>query len=229
MIAQDHRTAWHLPGLDEGGAERRATISHELRTPLTIIAGYVEILRGQDADRLTPKQRKMLATVDRNTAKLQRLIEDILDESLVESHAFKATRSPVSLTALADAAVTGIQPQAEAGGITVTRRYRKGLTVLGDPGQLARLVRTLLSCALGSAPRGSRVQVDAGREGAAAVLRVTGTGGGSAAGPPSDADAASMSLCRTIAANHGGELELGPSSMTVRVPLPASERLSVVG
>jgi hypothetical protein len=38
-----------------------------------------------------------------------------------------------------------------------------------------------------------------------------------------------MSLCRTIAANHGGELELGPSSMTVRVPLPASERLSVVG
>src|SRR5262245_22026854 len=53
-----------------------ANVSHELRTPLTAISGYVEALRDGGVDR--PEAERFLETIARHTARMERLVRDLL-------------------------------------------------------------------------------------------------------------------------------------------------------
>jgi signal transduction histidine kinase len=239
-----NRLAGKPEALDRATSAFLATVSHELRTPLTSIAGNVEMLRDQDAGPLTPAQAKMLATVDRNTARLWRLIEDVLTVSKIESGAFRTAMQPVSVADVVTSVVAALQPEAASRGLALTAGCAGGtMTVRGDRGQLGRLLGNLLSNALKFTPRGGRVEVTAGTDGAMAVLTVRDTGIGI---PAADRDrlfgrffrasnavdqsipGAGMGLviARTIVANHGGELDLqsalrAGTTVTVRIPLLA--------
>lgn len=239
-----NRVAGKADALDRATSAFLATVSHELRTPLTSIAGYVEMLRDQDAGPLTPAQAKMLATVDRNTARLRRLIEDVLTVSKIESGAFRTAMQPVSVADLVTSAVAALRPEAASRGLTLTAGCSCGtITVRGDRGQLGRLLGNLLSNAVKFTPRGGRVEVTAGSDGAMAVLTVRDTGIGI---PAADRErlfgrffrasnavdrsipgaGLGLLIVRTIVANHGGELELrsalrAGTTVTVRIPLLA--------
>ncbi len=54
-----------------------ATVSHELRTPITSIRGFIELLL-DGVPELSEDQMRMLRTIDRNSAQLQRVAEDLL-------------------------------------------------------------------------------------------------------------------------------------------------------
>jgi signal transduction histidine kinase len=219
-----------------------ATVSHELRTPLTSIAGYIEILRDQDAGPLTPAQDRMLETVDRNTARLRHLIEDVLTLSKIESGAFKTMMQPVSLAGVVVADATALQPAAAAKGITFSwLDPDHGLVVNGDPGQLDRLVMNLLSNAVKFTPEGGSVGISVGCEDSAAVLRISDTGIGipeedqkelftrffrasNAVERSIPGTGLGLAIVRTIVANHHGELEVSSAegkgtTVTVRIPL----------
>ncbi len=76
-----------------------ANASHELKTPLTSIRGFAEtLLEGDPPEKL---RLQFLASIRDNTLRLQRLVEDLLDLSRLESGAWTATRDTVSV---ADAA-----------------------------------------------------------------------------------------------------------------------------
>ena len=64
-----------------------AMIGHELRTPLTLVKGFARtLIRKVDKDRLTPEDaREGLATIDAKAAQLERLIEDLLYVSKIET------------------------------------------------------------------------------------------------------------------------------------------------
>jgi two-component system phosphate regulon sensor histidine kinase PhoR len=236
-----------LRAVDQVKSDFLATVSHELRTPLTSIAGYIEILRDQDAGPLTPSQDRMLDTVDRNTARLRHLIEDLLTLSKIESGAFKTMMQPVSLAGVVVADATALQPLAAAKGLTFAwLDPDHGLVVNGDPGQLDRLVTNLLSNAVKFTPEGGSVAISLECEGKAAVLRVTDTGIGI---PENDqkelftrffrasnaversipGTGLGLTIVRTIVANHHGELEVVSAegkgtTVTVRIPLVAGQR-----
>jgi signal transduction histidine kinase len=231
--------------VDQVKSDFLATVSHELRTPLTSIAGYIEILRDQDAGPLTQSQARMLETVDRNTARLRHLIEDVLTLSKIESGAFKTMMQPVSLAGVVVADVTTLQPTAAAKGLTFTwLDPDHGLVVNGDPGQLDRLVMNLLTNAVKFTPEGGSVGVSVECEGTMAVLRVTDTGIGIPASEQKElfnrffrasnavelsipGSGLGLAIVRTIVANHHGELEVTSheskgTTVTVRIPLITS-------
>src|SRR5690606_37883637 len=60
-----------------------ANASHELKTPLTSIRGYAETLLAGDVP--AEMQRGFLETIARNAARLQRIVDDLLDLSRIES------------------------------------------------------------------------------------------------------------------------------------------------
>lgn len=62
-----------------------ANASHELRTPLSIISGYLEILTESDGLDSPETAQKMLATMDRHTARINRIVDDMLLISKLES------------------------------------------------------------------------------------------------------------------------------------------------
>jgi signal transduction histidine kinase len=246
LYEAENRLVEELRTVDRVKSDFLATVSHELRTPLTTIAGYIEILRDQDAGPLSPAQDRMLETVDRNTARLRHLIEDVLTLSKIESGAFKTMMQPVSLAGVVGADVTALQPAAAAKGLNFTwLDPDHGLVVSGDSGQLDRLVMNLLSNAVKFTPEGGSVGVSVECEGSMAVLRVTDTGIGI---PESDQKELStrffrasnaversipgtglgLAIVRTIVANHNGELEVTSqegrgTTVTVRIPLIAAK------
>jgi two-component system, OmpR family, phosphate regulon sensor histidine kinase PhoR len=239
--AENHLVS-ELRAVDQAKSDFLATVSHELRTPLTSIAGYVEILRDRDAGPLTMAQEQMLATVERNAARLRHLIEDVLTLSKIESGAFTSSKQPVDLAEILTAAAVALQPAAAVKGLTFTVEQAAGhLMVAGDPAQLDRVVMNLLSNAVKFTPEGGRVTVGAAEGSGMAVLTVADTG----IGIPEDeqkglftrffraANAVYLSIpgtglglaiVRTIVANHGGEMDVtsregSGTSVTVRIPL----------
>jgi two-component system, OmpR family, phosphate regulon sensor histidine kinase PhoR len=249
--ARLHQTENHLVeqlrAVDQVKSDFLATVSHELRTPLTNIAGYIEILRDQDAGPLTPSQARMLETVDRNTARLRHLIEDVLTLSKIESGAFKTMMQPVSLAGVVVADATALEPLAAAKGLSFTwREPDHGLVVSGDAGQLDRLVTNLLSNAVKFTPEGGSVAVTVECADNEAVLRIADTGIGipgceqkelcnrffrasNAVERSIPGTGLGLAIVRTIVANHNGELEVVSeegkgTTVTVRIPLVGGRR-----
>src|SRR5215211_5537945 len=63
--------------------------AHELRTPIQPILGLSEILHTKIKD---TEQRQLLDTITRNAKRLQRLINDILDVTKIESQSLKLNK-----------------------------------------------------------------------------------------------------------------------------------------
>src|SRR5437868_8887873 len=60
-----------------------ANVSHELKTPLTVIGGFAETLATDD---MVPTQRQQFAeTIRTNARRMQRIVDDLLDLSRIES------------------------------------------------------------------------------------------------------------------------------------------------
>ena len=95
-----------------------ANVSHELRTPLSIIKGYIEtLLDDEPPDAETAKQ--FLQTIQKNSRRLEALIDDLLTISSLESQQAKLTLAPVSLRSTAEGAAEELSKQARARSITV--------------------------------------------------------------------------------------------------------------
>jgi signal transduction histidine kinase len=156
-----------------------SSVSHELRTPLTAIVGYSQILLRNDAGSLTPDQRRFLEIVDRNSRRLNELIDDVLITSHMDSGRFSLERTSVDLVQLATEHVESIRPTARQKDVEVRLSAEGAGPVLsGDPMRLGQLLDNLLSNAVKFTPAGGAVGVSIASIGESAHLEVTDTGVG---------------------------------------------------
>ena len=134
-----------------------ATVSHELRTPITSIRGFVELLL-DGVPELSEDQMQMLRTIDRNSAQLQRVAEDLLADP-GGGHGLRVSFSELDLHQLAEESVHGAQTAATTAGVTVSLKPGPFVPVFGDSTRLHQLLGNLLSNAIKFSPRGGRVHV----------------------------------------------------------------------
>ncbi len=134
-----------------------ATVSHELRTPITSIRGFIELLL-DGVPELSADQIRMLRTIDRNSAQLQRVAEDLLADP-GGGHGLRVAFSALDLQKLADEAVQACQTSAATAGVEVSLQPGSGVPVFGDHTRLHQLLGNLLSNAIKFSPRGGRVHV----------------------------------------------------------------------
>ncbi len=177
LYESQRRLVDQLQALDRAKEDFVATVSHELRTPLTSIRGYVELLQDALADGDAATGLRMLEVVERNTLRLQDLVEDLLTLSRLEAGAFTAERVPVALASVVDAAAVAVGPQAARAGVQLAvGEVPAASVVLGDARQLERVVLNLLTNAIKFTPAGGRVGVEATLAGGEAALAVSDTG-----------------------------------------------------
>jgi signal transduction histidine kinase len=221
-----------------------ANVSHELRTPLTSIKGTVETLRDGAVDDIEVRDR-FLATVEGETDRLIRLVNDLLLLSRVDSESLPLRLRPVDLAGLARAAVERLAPQAQARSVTVRVEAAEGLPQPeADPDRLAQVLGNVLDNAIKYSPAGGQVVVGVG--GAADRLRVSvrDEGPGIAAAELERigerfyrADKAraraeggsglGLSIARALVEAHGGELRIESTEgagTTVSFTLPTVSR-----
>ena len=94
-----------------------ANVSHELKTPLTAVGGYAETLLDES---IPPEQRRrFVETIRDNAGRMQRIVDDLLDLSRIESGGWQPNVGIVSARNVVGDVLLGVQPQAEKKGLTV--------------------------------------------------------------------------------------------------------------
>jgi PAS domain S-box-containing protein len=134
-----------------------ATVSHELRTPITSIRGFIELLL-DGVPELSEDQMRMLRTIDRNSAQLQRVAEDLLADP-GGGHGLRVSFTELDLHQLAEESVHGAQTSATTAAVKVSLVPGPFVPVFGDSTRLHQLLGNLLSNAIKFSPRGGRVNV----------------------------------------------------------------------
>jgi signal transduction histidine kinase len=162
--------------LDRMKDEFVALISHELRTPLTSIGGYVELLREDLEDATIEQQDKFLSVVERNSARLLSLVNDLLLMAQIELGKLDLTRAAMELVPLAEECVAAAMPVAEERQIEVTVNALARPVLTADRARLAQVVDNLLSNALKFTPPGGKVELRVGSGEGTASLEVRDSG-----------------------------------------------------
>ncbi len=153
-----------------------ANASHELKTPLTAISGYAETLLADDAG--PDITRKFLETILSNAQRMQRLVDDQLDLSRIESGAWSPNTGQVAIEPAAREAwhlATGAGSEAPA---LVVALGPEAMWVTADTDALRQIFRNLFENAIRHTPPSGRVTVTAAREETGLRLSVADTGTG---------------------------------------------------
>ena len=209
-------------------------MSHELRTPLTAIRGYASSLMQPDVTWDGDSQQRFLDRIAAESARLGRLVDDLLDFSAIESGIMRLQRDWCDIPLVLDAAIACL-PQGDA--VAVTSACDPGLPVVwADHDRLEQVFVNLLHNAISHNPPGTQVRVSAAAKLADAQESLGGCAAGGSAevvisvtddgvGMPEELAAApfvpgrrrragsggaglGLSIARGIVEAHGGRIEI---------------------
>ncbi len=134
-------------------------LSHELRTPLTAIRGYASSLMQPDVTWDRDSQQRFLDRIAAESARLGRLVDDLLDFSAIESGTMRLQRDWCDIRLVIQAAVACLPPE-NAKEVTLTCDTHLPV-VWADHDRMEQVFVNLLNNAFGHNPPGTRVQVTA--------------------------------------------------------------------
>jgi two-component system phosphate regulon sensor histidine kinase PhoR len=153
-----------------------ANVSHELKTPLTSIAGYAETLAGEASD---PRARQFAQTVLNSARRMQRLVDDLLELSRIESGHWQPAPERVDVAAAVREAWAPLGDRAREGGVQLELAVAPAAAALRvDPDALRQVLTNLFHNALRHTPPGGGITVLAERtpQGTRLAVRDTGSG-----------------------------------------------------
>jgi two-component system phosphate regulon sensor histidine kinase PhoR len=133
------------------------TVSHELRTPITSIRAFSELMAKRQAD--PEKSREWSAVINEEAERLNRLVDDLLDVSRIESgKKLSVIKRPVELKPLIDRTLTLFGKDAATHPIHLS--MDEGLTLAElDADRIEQVLSNLLSNAIKYSPAGGAVEL----------------------------------------------------------------------
>lgn len=154
-----------------------ANVSHELKTPLTVIGGFAETLRDRD---LPEAQRsRFLETIESNTHRMQRIVDDLLDLSRYESGAWVPNVTSNDLAGIVTDVFTGVSRTAEQKGLALSfQAAPDARRVDADPTALRQILANLVENAVRHTARGSVTVIAEAPANGGSTIRVSDTGTG---------------------------------------------------
>jgi signal transduction histidine kinase len=137
-------------------------VSHDLRIPLTSIKGFTELLVDRFAGPLTGQQEAYVSQIEKNAARLERLVHDMLDFAKLEAGTFKLKYHELDFGSLATELVESFKPQAQDAHLTLTLELpQEPLIVAMDAERIERVVANLISNAVKFTPAAGRIRIRA--------------------------------------------------------------------
>ena len=134
-----------------------ANVSHELKTPLTVIAGFAETLADED---VTPElRRQFVKSIRASTLRMQRLVDDLLDLSRIESGGWRPDPALIGVRDAVDEAVAALAPVATSKGVSLTNDVAPDIRATADPVALRQVVTNLAENAVRYTPSGGTVTI----------------------------------------------------------------------
>ena len=139
-----------------------ANASHELRTPLAAVTGFIDTLRGHAKEDPVARDQ-FLEIMATETARMRRLIHDLLSLTRIEMNEHVPPQGRVALEGAVRQAANALAPLAADDGITVTVNVAPNLpAVMGDHDELVQLFQNLVHNAIKYGRERGQVQVTLG-------------------------------------------------------------------
>src|SRR5260221_5296224 len=160
-----------------------ASVSHELRTPVATLRGYLESTLTHWNGSPPPTLRRDLEVMERETVRLQTLINDLFTLARAEVGHLELRMAPTQLDALAHHVVETMAPLAwQSGRVEVVAEVAPNVPLAQvDGSRLEQVLQNLLHNAVRHTPPGGIVAVNVRAEAEAVALQVQDTGEGIAA------------------------------------------------
>jgi signal transduction histidine kinase len=193
--------------------------AHELRTPIQPIVSLTEVLSSKIED---TQQVDLLSIITRNAKRLQRLTEDILDVSRIESHSLKLNKERFNLDDLISSVIDDYRNRIEKDNIAVKLLYEpnnkdNNIFVEADRGRLIQVISNLLDNAIKFTKEGTISIITEEKDSKVVVsVKDTGTGIDPEILPRLFSKFASKSerggtglglfICKNIVEAHGGKI-----------------------
>jgi two-component system phosphate regulon sensor histidine kinase PhoR len=153
-----------------------SNVSHELRTPLTAIRAFVETLQGGAVD--ADASRRFLSIIDRNAARMQSLIDDILELSAIEAGRVRVEPQPVRLRPLVEDVLASLASGAAERNVSLRNDVAEDSVVRADARRLEQMLTNLLDNAVKFNREGGEVRVAHERAGVRDLISISDTGEG---------------------------------------------------
>ncbi|HEU4928888.1 MAG TPA: HD domain-containing phosphohydrolase, partial [Candidatus Krumholzibacteria bacterium] len=154
-------------------------VSHELRTPLTSIKAYVEALVDNSDDPRFLQRKEFLDIVSKETNRLIRIVNDVLDVSKIEFGQRPMSRTPVDLNAVVADVLDMLSPALRERSVHIEADVPGDLPRIdGDADLIKQVFINLISNAIKYSPRGTTVTVAAREEAVNILVSVADQGVG---------------------------------------------------
>ena len=143
-------------------------VSHDIKTPLTSIVNYVDLLKKED---LPPDAQEYLAVLDRQSHRLKKLTEDLVEASKASTGNMAVNLEPIVVNEIVHQAVGDYDERLAQGRLEViVNTYEGNLLALADGRLLWRVLDNLLGNVCKYAMAGTRVYVDLGAQEGRVIL-----------------------------------------------------------
>ncbi|MEK7233372.1 MAG: HAMP domain-containing sensor histidine kinase [Elusimicrobiota bacterium] len=212
--------------LEEEKRELAAMLVHDLKTPMTVIRSGIALLADFATKSGEREHNRTFELLEMSTARLQRMVEDVLQLAKLEEMAGLSYTELVEMSALARACAK------DFGLIVADRKQRLDLNVsdnapllvFGDPGLLRRVLDNLVHNAVEHTPSGGLISINVRCEGANVLVEVSDSGHGV---PPEAREhlflkffqrdmkrhvgnvGLGLALCEKVVSRHGGAIGIG--------------------
>ena len=147
-----------------------SVVSHELKSPLASIKTFIELM--QIKKNLSIKQRnKYLETMNEETDRLTRLINNLLDISRIESGKMDWEVENHEIKPLISRSIQIVKPQAKKRNINISTKLTKNLGIIPvDYDRLIQVMTNLLTNAIKFSPNNEIITVEASKNGTKDIL-----------------------------------------------------------
>ena len=160
-----------------------ANASHELRTPLAGILGFIETLADPELGKDDDTRQRFLTIMDREARRMQRLIDDLISLSRIESEKYRLPDARVDLSELTAEVVGVFRSSHGDRGREVAMEIAPHLPVVqGDRAQLSQLLHNLIGNSIKYGRPGTPIHVTL-NEGPGGMARLVVADEGEGIGP----------------------------------------------
>lgn len=175
----ERQNVQRLQELEQLKSDFLSVVSHELRTPLTSIKASTILLLSQPPEELSATQSTLIKNVERNTDRLNSLVNDLLDMAKLQNGRLKLSLHSVNFSEVLQDVVATIRPLTDRKNQTLLVEIPPKLaTVSGDRRRLEQVVTNLLSNANRYTQNGGTIKLEAREESQNIVVCVSDNGPG---------------------------------------------------
>lgn len=154
-----------------------AMMTHDLKSPLTVIMGYIQALMGEMPQKIDPSLHLFVREIDRSSAKMLGMIDDVLDAYRLEVGLLQIDRQPCNVRGLLECCCRdGAREAAVHGSFFQSALAPEALVLDLDSKQIGRVFANLIGNAVKFTPRRGSIEVKSALENGSFRVEVRDTG-----------------------------------------------------